>query len=168
MKDCMPKKQNHQNKKKQYYYYQYNCSATMYPLKLERIQDRRARRFLPIFFSVSEDARKLIWEFVGKEGTDRSEKFEQLFKAWDDLSYVRVLFHIDREMWNSRRLSFAYSNWNAWRQNTLWYIRELREKDENFQYNVSIVINLIDKLIDINFKKDDFIRFEDVHKDCLE
>ena len=104
----------------------------MYPLKLERIQDRRARRFLPIFFSVSEDARKLIWEFVGKKGTDRSEKFEQLFKAWDALSYVRVLFHIDREMWNSRRLSFAYSNWNAWRQNTLWYIRELKGKGREF------------------------------------
>ena len=140
----------------------------MYPLKLERIQDRRARRFLPIFFSVSEDARKLIWEFVGKKGTDRLEKFEQLFKAWDALSYVRVLFHIDREMWNSRRLSFAYSNWNAWRQNTLWYIRELRGKDENFQYNVRTVISLCDELLNFNLKKDDFIQFKDVHKDCLE
>ena len=140
----------------------------MYPLKLERIQDRRARRFLPIFFSRSEDARKLIWEFVGKKGTDRSEKFEQLFKAWDDLSYVRVLFHIDREMWNSRRLSFAYSNWNTWRQNTLWYIRELKGKDENFQYNVSIVIKLCKELLNINLKMTDFIQFKDVHKDCLE
>ena len=140
----------------------------MYPLKLERIQDRRARRFLPIFFSVSEDARKLIWEFVGKKGTDRSEKFDQLFKAWDALSYVRVLFHIDREMWNSRRLSFAYSNWNAWRHNTLWYIRELKGKDENFQYNISIVIKLCKELLNINLKTTDFIQFKDVHKDCLE
>ena len=140
----------------------------MYPLKLERIQDRRARRFLPIFFSVSEDARKLIWEFVGKKGTDRSEKFDQLFKAWDALSYVRVIYHIDREMLNSRRLSFAYSNLNAWRQNTLWYIRELREKDEIFQYNVKIIIRLCNDLLDIILTKDDFIQFKDVHKDCLE
>ena len=128
--------------------------ANMYSLKLERIQDRRARRLLPIFFSISEDARKLIWEFVGKKGTDRSEKFDQLFKAWDALSYVRVLFHIDREIWNSRRLSFANTNWNAWRQNTLWYIRELREKDEIFQYNVKIIIRLCDELLDSILKKD--------------
>ena len=71
-------------------------------------------------------------------------------------------------MWNSRRLSFANTNWNAWRQNTLWYIRELREKDEIFQYNVKIIIRLCNDLLDIILTKDDFIQFRDVHKDCLE